>query len=119
MRKMYSKKQIEEIAKSSGTKLYNHLLQDNSNGYYFILITTNNQPIDFSVVNNANKLNNYMKTENVVQFIGDEGPIIYDGINKQCFYGIVVSIIANNPTCVPSYYEDWDFSKTTDTVSPL
>ena len=39
MRKMYSKKQIEEIAKSSGTKLYKHYLHDTSIDYKFILIT--------------------------------------------------------------------------------
>lgn len=119
MRKMYSKKQIEEIAKSSGTKLYRHLIEDNNNGYYFILITTNDQPIDFSIINNAQKLNSYLHTENVIQFIGDEGPILYYGANKESFYGITVSIVQNIPTCVASYYDDWDYSQTTDTISPL
>ena len=119
MRKMYSKKQIEEIAKSSGTKLYNHLINDTANGYYFNLITTNDQPIDFSTINNANELNNYLQNENVIQFTGDEGHIIYDGIIKQAYYGIVVSSNGNNQTCVPSYYDDWNFSSTSDTVTEL
>lgn len=120
MRKMYSKKQIEEIAKINGTKLYKHLIEDSNMGYYFNLITTNNQPIDFSVINNSRKLNAYLQSETVISFTGDSGDaILYDGANKEFYFRIIVSLIQNTETCVPSYYDDWDFSKTTDTVSPL
>ena len=50
MRRMITTKQIEEIAKSSGTKLYKHYLFDSSINYKFILITTNPEPIDFSSI---------------------------------------------------------------------
>lgn len=119
MRKMYSKKQIEEIAKSSGTKLYKHLIEDNNNGYFFILITTNNQPINFSIITNSSELNNYLQTENVITFTGDGGVVIYDGSNKPYFYRIDVIVVNNTPTCKAYYYEDWDFTSTTDTVSEL
>ena len=56
MRKMYSKKQIEEIAKSSGTKLYKHTLYNSSLGYKFTLITTNPQPINFTIIDTHKKL---------------------------------------------------------------
>lgn len=119
MRKMYSKKQIEEIAKSSGTKLYKHLIFDNNMGYSFILITTNSQPIDFSIINNDSKLLNYLQTENVISFTIDGYPVIYDEIIKQHFYTLSIRLDGNIPTCVPSYYEDIDYSATTDTITPL
>ena len=97
MRKMYSKKQIEEIAKSSGTKLYKHLLEDSNMGYFFTLITTNNQPIDFSIINNSNKLYNYLQTENVISFTGEDFILNYDGVNKEYFYRIRVIVVNNVP----------------------
>ena len=102
-----------------GTKLYKHLIQDNNNGYYFILITTNNQPIDFSIINDDSKLFNYVQTENVISFTIDGYIVIYDGVVKQHFFTISISLVGNIPTCIPSYYEDIDYSSTTDTVSPL
>ena len=74
---LYVDGKITSAESGGGTKLYKHLINDTANGYYFKIITTNNQPIDFSTINNANELNNYLQTENVIQFIGDEGHIIY------------------------------------------
>ena len=46
---------IEDLlGKSSGTKLYKHYLKDLN--YEFTLITTNPQPIDFSIINTYKKL---------------------------------------------------------------
>ena len=66
MRKMYSKKQIEEIAKTSGTKLYKHsLLVGGGYSYKFTLITTNPQPINFTIIDTYKKLCEYLSNENV------------------------------------------------------
>lgn len=119
MRKMYSKKQIEEIAKSSGTKLYKHHIEDNNMGYVFILITTNDQPIDFSINNNDSKLFNYLQTENVISFTIDGYQVMYDSVINHRFFIIYIRKDGNISTCCPSYYEDWDYSATTDTVTPL
>lgn len=119
MRKMYSKKQIEEIAKSSGTKLYKHLIEDSNMGYVFTLITTNNQQIDFSINNNDSKLFNYLQTENVISFTIDGNIVMYDEVIKHRFFTIYIRKDGNISTCCPSYYEDMDYSATTDTVLPL
>lgn len=115
MRKMYSKKQIEEIAKSGGTKLYKHYLSDDGAGYYFILITTNPQPINFSTIDTYKKLYDYLLTQNVTQFIEKYGACIqYDGTNN-IFYAIRK---IGNTTSI-TLYDDWGLLGTTDTVIPL
>ena len=120
MRKMYSKKQIEEIAKSSGTKLYKHYLHDSNLGYKFILITTNPEPIDFSIINTYSKLHEYLIKENVLGFFDENNNgVMYDGSVKTSFYTIYIREIQNVPVCCPSYYDDWSLSDTTDTISPL
>lgn len=119
MRKMYSKKQIEEIAKSSGNKLYKHLIEDSNMGYTFTLITTNNQPINFSIINDSRKLFEYLQTETVISFIIDGKEVMFDGVEKQNFFTIYIRKDGNISTCSPSYYDDWDFGATTDIVSPL
>lgn len=53
MRKMYSKKQIEEIAKSSGTKLYRHIIETTNNTDSIIIISTDSSPY---AVNNLTKI---------------------------------------------------------------
>ena len=53
MRKMYSKKQIEEIAKSSGTKLYRHFIETTSGTDSIIIISTNSSP--YADINNLAK----------------------------------------------------------------
>ena len=119
MRKMYSKKQIEEIAKSSGIKLYKHYLHDSNIDYKFILITTNSQPIDFSVINTFEKLNNYLSTQNVIRFTNDIGSAIqYDNEQGHCFYSID---ILYNPDPAPTIglVDDWSLSHTTDVVTSL
>ena len=117
MRKMYSKKQIEEIAKSSGTKLYKHYLRDLN--YEFTLITTNPQPINFSIINTSKKLYDYLLNENVLQFTGQYMDEILYNLNTESFYSISIGNINSNNVCVPSSYDDWDFPNTTETVTPL
>lgn len=119
MRKMYSKKQIEEIAKSSGTKLYKHILNSISSGYTFTLITTNPQPIDFSIIDTYEKLYEYLLNENVLQFLGKyNDQIMYDR-NEVYFYSIQLTMIGNDVVCIPSSCDDWSLSDTTDNVIPL
>lgn len=116
MRKMYSKKQIEEIAKSSGTKLYKHYLYDNSVDYKFILITTNPEPIDFSSINSYQKLYDYLMSQNVIRFTTDSGDNIqYESGTNNSFYSIT------NDAGAPSLGEfgEWSLESTTDTVTPL
>ena len=115
MRKMYSKKQIEEIAKSSGTKLYKHFLRDSSVDYNFTLITTNPQTIDFSIIDTYEKLYNYLLTQNIIQFTEKYGNCIqYDNVTM-----IFYSIKKTNTTPLISEFDDWSLNQTTDTVSPL
>lgn len=116
MRKMYSKKQIEEIAKSSGTKLYKHYLHDASSDYWFILITTNSQSIDFSVIDTYKKLTDYLSTQNVIIFTDDFGNNIqYDSNTDNCFYFIYSQGAAPSIQLL----NDWSLANTTDTVTPL
>lgn len=120
MRKMYSKKQIEEIAKSSGTKLYKHFFYDSSMDYKFILITTSSQPINFSVLNTFDKLYNYLLTQNVIRFTTDNGySVQYDPDYEHCFYNVNTE---NNGTATIlsiGILSDWSLENTTDTVMPL
>ena len=46
MRRMYSKKQIEEIAKSSGTKLYRHIIETTIETDKLIIISTDSSQYD-------------------------------------------------------------------------
>lgn len=117
MRRMYSKKQIEEIAKSNGTKLYKHYLFDNSINYKFILITTNPEPIDFSSIDNYGKLNDYLMSQNVIRFTDSFGDNVqYNSGTNNCFY-----TINNNGTGAISLgeFDDWSLANTTDTVTEL
>lgn len=116
MRKMYSKKQIEEIAKSSGTKLYKHILYDSYMDYKFILITTNPEPIDFSSIDSYSKLYDYLMSQNVIRFTTDSGDNIqYNFDTNSYFYSIDIS------NGVPSLgeFSDWSLVNTTDTVTSL
>ena len=116
MRKMYSKKQIEEIAKSSGTKLYKHSFYASDMDYNFKAITTNPQPIDFTSIDTYQKLYNYLLSTNLLIFIGTNDEEIYYDMNSAKFYSID---IFNGTQFGPSFYEDWPLSSTTDTVTPL
>lgn len=117
MRKMYSKKQIEEIAKSSGTKLYKHYLFDSGgSNHKFILITTNPEPIDFFSLDSYINLYNYLISQNVIRFTNDSGD------NVQCDYKTdhnfyLVNIVNDAPSI--QYLDDWSIINTTDTVTPL
>lgn len=102
-----------------GTKLYKHHIEDVNMGYVFILITTNSQPIDFSINNNSQKLNEYLKTLDIISFTNEGKLIMFDGVVQQYFFDIYIRDVGNIKTCVPSYYEDWDFTATTDTVTEL
>lgn len=119
MRKMYSKKQIEEIAKSSGTKLYKHYLYASGIDYKFTLITTNPEPIDFTNINTFKKLYEYLLKENVLQFTGQYMDEILYSLDTQTFYSISIGNVNSINVCVPSYYDDWPLSDTTDTITPL
>lgn len=119
MRKMYSKKQIEEIAKSSGTKLYKHILFASVIGYKFTLITTNPQPIDFTNINTYKKLYEYLLNENVLQFINEYIDEVSYDYESESFYATQFQIVANNKVFIPLLYDDWPLSDTTDTVIPL
>ena len=114
---MITTKQIEEIAKSSGTKLYKHYLYDSSIQYKFILITTNPEPIDFSSIDNYGKLHDYLMSQNVIRFTTDDGNNIqYKPGTNNCFY-----IIENSGTGATSLgeFDDWSLASTTDTVTEL
>lgn len=116
MRKMYSKKQIEEIAKSSGTKLYKHILYNSGIDYKFILITTNPQPIDFSVLNTYEKIYNYLLTQNVIRFTTASGDAIqYESDPDNCFY----SVYSGSAVASIQLFDDWVLQETTDSVIPL
>ena len=116
MRKMYSKKQIEEIAKSSGTKLYKHYLHASDMDYNLKAITTNPQPIDFTSIDTYQKLYNYLLSTNLLIFIGTNDEEIFYDINSAKFYSID---IINVNQFEASFYDDWSLSNTTDTVTPL
>ena len=116
MRRMYSKKQIEEIAKSNGTKLYKHTLFQDGINYKFILITTNPEPIDFSSIDVYSKLNDYLKSQNVIRFTDEAGDNMqYESVTDNCFY------VINSQGAAPSIslYDDWSLINTTDTVTEL
>lgn len=117
MRRMYSKKQIEDIAKSNGTKLYKHILFDNSGlNYKFILITTNPEPIDFSSIDAYSKLNDYLMSQNVIRFTDGSGNNIqYESNTDNCFY----FIFSEGAAPSISLYDDWSLVNTTDTVTEL
>ena len=119
MRKMYSKKQIEEIAKSSGTKLYKHILYNSGLDYKFTLITTNPQPINFTIIDTHKKLYEYLLNENVLQFTGQYMDEILYSLDTESFYSITITKIDTKNVCVPSSYDDWGLFETTDTVIPL
>lgn len=117
MRRMITTKQIEEIAKSSGTKLYKHYLHDSSIDYKFILITTNPEPIDFSSIDSYQKLYDYLMSQNVIRFIDGFGNNIqYKSGTNNCFY-----VIENSGTGATSLgeFDDWSLANTTDTVTEL
>ena len=98
-----------------GTKLYKHYLSDDGAGYYFILITTNPQSIDFSTIDTYKKLCDYLLTQNVIQFVEKYGSCIqYDDTNN-IFYTIRKT---GNTTSI-ALYDDWGLSQTTDTVNEL
>lgn len=118
MRKMYSKKQIEEIAKSSGTKLYKHNLMDLD--YEFTLITTNPQPIDFSVINTNDKLFDYLLTQNIIRFTDNSGNNIqYENVSEKYFYSITIELTSSGLAPLINAFDDWSLESTTDTVTPL
>lgn len=102
-----------------GTKLYKHHIEDSNMGYVFTLITTNNQQIDFSIINNSKKLFDYLQTQNVISFTIDGRVVMFDGVETQYFFTIYIRKDGNISICSPSYYEDWDFTATTDIVTEL
>ena len=112
---------IEDLlGKSSGTKLYKHYLHDSSMNYNFILITTNSQPIDFSVVNTFEKLFNYLLTQNVIRFTSDYGNAIqYDDVTQHCFYSVDIQYNGSDTGATTGLIDDWSLQHTTDTVTEL
>lgn len=101
-----------------GTKLYKHHLSDLN--YEFILITTNPQPINFSVLNNGEKMYNYLLTQNIIRFTTDYGNNIqYDNNREKSFYSFKPDFNGSQTIIIIDWFDDWDFSNTTDNVSPL
>ena len=71
MRRMYSKKQVEQIAQnavSSGTKLYRHYITNEGETYVVIIITTNNTPYSL------NTLNIDMNADILIMYVFDDNP---------------------------------------------
>ena len=112
---------IEDLlGKSSGTKLYKHSLYASGIDYKFTLITTNPQPIDFSIIDTYQKLYEYLMNETVLRFVDEYNrELIYDNSSMSAFYEIEITEINNVRICTPSYYDDWPLSNTTDTVTEL
>ena len=103
---------------SGGTKLYKHYLQDLN--YVFILITTNPEPIDFSVLNTSEKMYNYLLTQNIIRFTTDsENNIQYDNNRGKSFYSIRPDFNGSETVLIIDWFDDWGFSNTSDTVTPL
>ena len=104
-----------------GTKLYKHYLIDSSEtGYKFIVITTNYQPINFSVLNDSEKMYNYLLTQNIIRFTTDSGNNIqYDNIRDKSFYSIRPEFNGSETILITDWFDDWGFSDTSDTVTEL
>lgn len=102
-----------------GTKLYKHYLYASSIDYKFTLITTNPEPIDFTNINTFKKLYEYLLKENVLQFTGQYMDEILYNLDTQTFYSISIGNVNSINVCVPSYYDDWPLSDTTDTVTEI
>ena len=105
---------------AGGTKLYKHYLYDSNINYKFILITTNSQPIDFTVVNTFDKLFNYLLTQNVIRFTDDTGNAIqYDNNTGHCFYSVDIQYNGSDTGATIGLIDDWSLANTTDTVAEL
>ena len=74
---------------SGGTQLYKHILHDPNSDYNFILVTTYNSPIDFEVYDTYVKLNQFLLTLNVISFLNELQPIVYD-YSTATFYSLGV-----------------------------
>ena len=113
---LYVDGKITSAVANSGTKLYKHYLHDASTDYWFILITTNSQPFDFSVIDTYKKLNDYLSTQNVIKFTDDFGNNIqYESVTDNCFYYIYSQGAAPSIQLL----DDWSLANTTDTVTEL
>ena len=102
-----------------GTKLYKHTLYNSGLDYKFILITTNPQPIDFSVLSDFNALYNYLLTQNIIRFTSGSGDNIQYDINKHYFYSIEIQLDSSGTVPVVNPFDDWGLLETTDTVTEL
>lgn len=101
-----------------GTKLYKHNLRDLN--YEFTLITTNHQSIDFSVINDGEKMYNYLLTQNVIRFTDNSGNNIqYENVREKYFYSITIELSSSGLVPLINAFDDWDFTATTDTVTEL
>ena len=114
MRKMYSKKQIEEIAKSSGTKLYKHNIVTTEDTDAIIIISTDSSPY---VVNNLSKLINVDGVLSIVLYNDVKAKFIYCSditINKGVLVEYNVMSFSDTPTLQFSSFLD-----AVDNVNPL
>ena len=104
-----------------GTKLYKHYLFDSSGtDYKFILITTNSQSIDFSVINTQGKLFEYLLTQNVIRFTDNSGNSLqYEYVHEHYFYSIRIELTSSGPVPFIEGFDDWSLASTTDTVTEL
>lgn len=109
---------IEDLlGKSSGTKLYKHSLKDLN--YEITLITTNPQPIDFSIIDNYDKLNDYLMSQNVIRFTTDYGDNVQFSSVQHFFYSITIELASSGLVSLINAFDDWSLVDTTDTVTEL
>lgn len=99
-----------------GTKLYLHHIIDKQMAYIFDLISTFENPIDFSTLDTQQKIWDYIKNYPIISFREKTTDfLVVYGIFKKHFFGIGV----DDESVTTTFYDDWDLSKTTDEVTPL
>ena len=129
MRQMFSKKQIEELAKTSvnegiesgeiqvGSKLYKHTIVDSDSGYTFILINDKPNTIDFSDYEGYDDFLDYLVNNIVISFYSLGEP------NNQIIYlGTAFASINydfDNEQFILAALDDWSLENSTDSVSEL
>lgn len=100
-----------------GTKLYKHHLKDYN--YDLILITTNPEPINFSSINDYDKLYNYLMSQNVIRFTTDSGDNVQFNSVQHYFYSITIELASSGLVPLINAFDDLSLVDTTDTVTEL
>ncbi len=116
MRKMFTEKQVGEIAKkvAGGTQLYKHLIVDTAGEYTLVLITPSKDPLDFTTLNSYKKVHDYLLTIVVISFTKDNHLLIYDDSSNE-----YLSLNCMDGTLETGLMDDWVLASTTDTVTKL